>query len=101
VLDVRTTARFIQRGIWTGIAMATDTTSRDSDGIDPDDPAELDAVTGRLEAALDRIVRHLGNSQEGSAPVPLPAEVAARLDRLIGRLRDVLGSPALGAPAQD
>lgn len=85
--------------------MASDTTSRDSNGTNPDDPAELDAVAGRLEAALDRIVRHLDNPRggevAGTTPVRPPAEIIARLDRLIVRLRDALGNPALGEPVQD
>jgi hypothetical protein len=72
--------------------MAKDTA--DSDGIDPDDPAALEAVARRLEAALDRIVRHLDDPRGGTASAKLPAEVTARLDKLITRLRDALGSPA-------
>lgn len=54
-------------------------------GIEPD--ADLDAVADRMEAALERIARHL----DAAKPVRPPAELAARLDRLITRLRDVLG----------
>jgi hypothetical protein len=66
--------------------MAEDTASGESNNADPDDPAELEAVADRLEAALDRIVRHL----ETARPT---VELTARLDGLIGRLRDALGSP--------
>jgi hypothetical protein len=41
-----------------------------------------------LEAALERIVRHLDSP--GSPPVA--PELAARLDGLIGRLRHALGA---------
>ena len=61
--------------------MADDNTSRDDDGAE-----ELDAVATRLEAALERIVRQL--DAHGSARPT--AELAARLDGLIGRLRDAL-----------
>ena len=52
------------------------------------DATEADALQ-RLEAALDRIAQHTQ-----AAPPAMPAidtgVVAARLDRLIGHLRDVL-----------
>lgn len=64
-----------------------------TDGTDPND--DLDAVADRLEAALERIARHL----DAAKPARPPAELAARLDGLIGRLRDALGSPP--AAAQD
>jgi hypothetical protein len=67
--------------------MAEDTTSRDVNGADPDQQAELDAVADRLEAALERILGNL----DAARPA---AEVTARLDRLIGRLRDALGGTA-------
>ncbi len=61
------------------------------------DATESDALA-RLDAALDRIARHRGT------PLPAPsidtAVVAARLDALIGQIRDALemppGSVALG-----
>ena len=39
----------------------------------------------RLEAALERIARHL------DAPDPIATEVAARLDHIIAALREALG----------
>ena len=56
--------------------MADDTKTQDAD--------DLDAVADRLEAALDRIVQHLDTAHP-------TAELTARLDGLIGRLRDALG----------
>ena len=53
----------------------------------------LDAVAGRLEAALERIVRHM----EAGGPSLPRGEIALRLDRLIARLRDVIGAGDLGA----
>ena len=67
--------------------MAGDTTSGEANGADPDDQAELDAVADRLEAAMERILRHLDTARP-------TAELAARLDRVIGRLRDALGAPS-------
>jgi hypothetical protein len=71
-----------------------------TDSIDPDDPEALDAIADRLEAALDRIVRHLDTSRpavpslpKGDAVEPRIAELATRLDGLIARLRGVLGEP--------
>ena len=64
--------------------MADETTPQDTDDGDPE---ELDAVADRLEAALERIGRHL----EAPGPRRQNAEAVARLDGLIGRLRDVLG----------
>ena len=72
--------------------MAEDTTGRPA--REPDDPRELDELADRLEAALDRIVRHLaatGGSPSG--PDRLTTELARRLDDLIGRLREALGEP--------
>jgi len=63
--------------------MARDTTTDDNDGA-----RDLDALADRLEAALERIVRHL----EAPKQEPPANEVAARLDKLIGRLRGALGS---------
>jgi len=65
--------------------MADDTTLQDADG----GPEDLDAVADRLEAALERIVRHLDTMR----PAHPAAELTARLDGLIGRLRDALGYP--------
>ena len=66
----------------------------DTDELDPPpreaedrDAEDMDAVAGRLEAALDRIARHL----DQAGPALPPAELVARLDGLIGRLRDALG----------
>ncbi len=44
-----------------------------------------DAPEDRLEAALERIARHL------DAPDPVAEEVAARLDSIIATLREALG----------
>lgn len=52
------------------------------------DAENLDAVADRLEAALERIVRHV----ESPRPGMLKGEIALRLDRLIARLRDALGT---------
>jgi hypothetical protein len=61
---------------------------------DDSGPAEdLDSVADRLEAALERIERHL----DAVRPARPPVELVARLDGLIGRLRDALGSPP-GSP---
>jgi hypothetical protein len=67
-----------------------------------DEPENPDAAADRLEAALERIA-HLAAVRP--APVPAPAhapipdsdlsaaEIAERLDSLIGRLRAALGKP--------
>jgi hypothetical protein len=65
--------------MWTGIAIVDDTTPEETDD------AELDA--GRIEAALERIARRL---EHDAAYGPPPAELAARLDGLIDRLRAAL-----------
>jgi hypothetical protein len=49
-----------------------------------DTETEAEAL-GRLEAALDRIAQHAQG-----APAPGLTEAAARLDRLIGQIRDAL-----------
>jgi hypothetical protein len=49
------------------------------------DPDDLDAVADRLEAALERIARNM------DAPRP-NAELVARLDGLIERLREALAA---------
>jgi hypothetical protein len=76
--------------------MAEDTaprgTPREMDGNEPED---MDAVADRLEAALERIARHLDTAR----PAPPSAELVARLDGLIVRLRDVLGGPP--SPTRD
>lgn len=52
-----------------------------------DDTEDMEAVADRLEAALERIARHL----EAARTAPASAELVARVDGLIVRLRDVLG----------
>ncbi len=70
--------------------MAEDTAPRDKPGdIGSNEPEDMDAVADRLEAALERIARHL----DAARPVRPPADLVARLDGLIVRLRDVLGGP--------
>jgi len=92
-------------GIWTGIAMAEDTMPQDlppkSNGGGPEDLApedlaaeDLDSVADRLEAALERIERRL----ETAKPNRPSAELTARLDGLIERLREALGGSHLGNP---
>jgi hypothetical protein len=61
--------------------MARDTTAENGDEED------LDVVADRLEAALERIGKRLDTPR----PAQPPAELAARLDGLIERLRDALG----------
>jgi hypothetical protein len=69
--------------------MAEDTMPAGRGGTDPNGPEGLDDVADRLEAALERIARHL----DTVGPARPRAELTARLDGLIGRLRDALGSP--------
>ena len=71
-----------------------------TDGIDPDDPDALEAMAERLEAALDRIGRHLDRPRpvsharpQGLAAQHAVADLTTRLDGLIARLRGVLGEP--------
>ena len=70
--------------------MAEDTapqeTPADTSG---DDTEDMDAMADRLEAALERIARHL----DAARMTPDPAELAARVDGLILRLRDALERP--------
>jgi hypothetical protein len=89
------------------------------------DPEDMDAVADRLEVALERIARHLETTHLDTAdldtanldtanldtanldtanldtgrPAPPSAELVARLDGLIVRLRDVLGGPP--SPSRD
>jgi hypothetical protein len=72
--------------------MAEDTAPKQTGG---DDTENMDAVADRLEAALTRIARHL----DAARPVRPPAELVARLDGLIVRLRDVLAGPS--GPSRD
>ena len=82
-----------------------DTTPQDLD----DGPVDLDLVADRLEAALATIAQKLDASQPGGGPGggpegepggghappnPAAADLAARLDGLIGRLRDALARGA-------
>ena len=75
-----------------------------TDGIDPDDPDALDAMADRLEAALDRIGRHLDTPRPVMVPPRIAgpraataaeelrtAELAARLDGLIARFLNARG----------
>jgi hypothetical protein len=66
--------------------MAERTAPQDTDGDDTDD---MDAVANRLEAALEQIARNL----DAARSAPPSAELVARLDGLILRLRDILGGP--------
>ncbi len=60
------------------------------------DPENLDAAADRLEAALERIA-HLAAARPAPAHAPVAdsdlsaAEIAERLDSLIGRLKAALG----------
>lgn len=71
--------------------MAEDIAPQETDGDDID----MDAVADRLEAALERIARHL----EAARPAPPSAELVARLDGLIVRLREALERPP--GPSRD
>jgi len=64
--------------------MARNTATEETDGAE-----DLAAVADRLDAALERIVRHLDAPKPGHPS----AELVARLDGLIERLRDALGGP--------
>jgi hypothetical protein len=83
-LDVPATGQFIPAGIWTGIAMARDTTTENTGETE-----DLEAVADRLEAALERIARGL----DAPRPGPVTEELTARLEGLIERLRAALGQP--------
>jgi hypothetical protein len=72
--------------------MAEQTARQERDG---DDTEDMDAVADRLEAALERIARQLDTAR----PVQPQAELMARLDGLIVRLRDLLGG--LPGPSRD
>jgi hypothetical protein len=72
--------------------MAENTPS--SEAMEPDD---LNEVADRLEAALDRIVRHLDAAPPGASRQGLPPDLARRLDLLIARLRRALAADG-GAP---
>jgi hypothetical protein len=85
-LTFKQQASSFPHGIWTGIAMAEDTVPAHTEGGDLE---ELDTMADRLEAALERIATHLDAAKPGRPP----AELVARLDGLIGRLRDALGNP--------
>ena len=77
--------------------MAEDTAPQETDG---DDMNDMGAVADRLEAALERIARHLDAAHlDTTRPAPPSAELVARLDGLIVRLRDVLGG--LPSPPRD
>jgi hypothetical protein len=63
-----------------------------------DEPEDPDAAADRLEAALERIARLAAVQPAPSPSPPAPpesdlsvAEIAERLDSLIGRLRAALG----------
>ena len=68
-----------------------------------DEPDDLDATADRLEAALERIARLAAAPPAATLPVAAQpaltdsdlsvAEIAERLDALIGRLRAALGKP--------
>jgi len=81
--------------------MAEDTAPRETPReMGGNDPEDMDAVADRLEAALERIARHLDAAHlDTTRPAPPSAELVARLDGLIVRLRDVLGG--LPSPPRD
>ncbi len=61
------------------------------------DSEDADTTAGRLEAALERIARLAGNPVAGERAAttsPNTAELAARLDIMIERLRAALGDQA-------
>ena len=71
--------------------MAERTAPQQTDG---DGTEDMDAMADRLEAALERIAQNL----DAVRSAPPSAELVARLDGLILRLRDILGSsPGLGS----
>jgi hypothetical protein len=85
--------------------MAEDTAPRETPReMGGNDPEDMDAVADRLEAALERIARHLETAHLDTAhldtgkPAPPSAELVARLDGLIVRLRDLLGGPPSPSP---
>jgi hypothetical protein len=72
--------------------MAEHTAPQQTDG---DDRENMDIVADRLEAALERIARHL----DAVRPAPHSTELVARLDGLIVRLREALDPPP--GPSRD
>jgi hypothetical protein len=84
---------FGSHGITTAYATARGTETDMAD--EPEDP---DAAADRLEAALERIARLAAVQPAAVQSAPLDsdlsvAEIAERLDSLIGRLRAALGKP--------
>lgn len=68
---------------------------------EPDDggPVDLDSVADRLESALTRIAARLETGPGAPAKGVDTAALAARLDGLIGRLRDAVGHTAANGGA--
>ena len=65
-----------------------------SDNGNGDPVGDLDDVASRLDAALERISRHIDTVKSAGPPDSgQAAELKTRLDGLIERLRDALGGP--------
>ncbi len=74
--------------------MVEDTSVRDDT-----DANDLNAVADQLEAALEKIARHLDTPLPAVAEFGIPPEVVTRLDGLIARLRLALAAGSGGAAA--